>query len=141
MPTRPTRAKWHLIQILDTGLPAWIPGVWAIFLIVGSLQPHRLRSISQGHDLHPVFHFFSFGTLAALVLLTNSRWPRTLRFLGCLALGFLIEIAQSFAFPDAIEWWDVRDDTLGVIFFSGMTVAFLYWLGRRFKTDAPNSFG
>lgn len=74
-------------------------------------------------------------------MLTCLRWSRTVRFVCCLALGLVIEIVQARVYPDAIEWQDVRDDTIGVIFFSAMTLGILSWLGRRFKAGAPGSLG
>lgn len=112
-------------------LPAWVPGLWALLLTAGSLQPTRVRPMSQGHGLHAVFHVFVFGTLGALAMLTRSRWSRTLRFTCCLALGFLIEVAQSYAYPEAIEWQDVRDDTIGVLLFSAIALGVLSWWHRR----------
>jgi VanZ family protein len=114
-------------------LPPWIPGLWAFLLTVGSMQPARVRPLSQGHDLHAVFHVFAFGTLGALAMLASSRWSRTLRIVCCLALGLLIEVVQAYAYPEAIEWQDVRDDTIGVVLFSVATLGIWSWLRRRGK--------
>jgi hypothetical protein len=123
-------AEWRR-NLLQSGLPAWIPGLWALFLTVGSMQPSRVRPLSQGHDLHSVFHVLVFGTLGSLAMLTNSRWSKALRFVCCLALGLLIEVAQARVYPDAIEWQDVRDDTIGVVLFSAITLGILSRFSRR----------
>ena len=114
-------------------LPPWILGFWVAFLIVGSLQPHRIRVLSQGHHGHAILHVLAFGVLGSLAMLTSLRRHRSLVFAGCLALGFLIELAQSHLYPNAIEWRDVRDDTVGVLLFSALTVVMLKLAGRRFQ--------
>ena len=58
-------------------------------------------------------------------MLGRTRWSRTLRVACCLVLGLAIEIAQSFFYPGAIEWQDVRDDTIGVVLFSAITLGIL----------------
>jgi len=74
-------------------------------------------------------------------MLAGLRWSRTLTFIGCVGLGFLIEVAQSLVYPNAIEWQDVRDDTIGVFFFSVTTLGILSWFGRRFKARSPSCLG
>ena len=118
-------------RLRDGFLPAWIPGLWALLLTVGSLQPARVRPISQGHGLHSAFHLFAFGMLGAMAILARSSWPRMVRFLCCLMLGPLIEVIQAYAYPEAIEWQDVRDDTIAVVLFSAITLGILSWSRRR----------
>jgi len=72
--------------------------------------------------MHGILHVLLFGVLGVLAVLSTARRYRVLIILGCIGLGLAIEIAQSFVYPDAIEWRDVRDDAKGVIVFAALAV-------------------
>jgi hypothetical protein len=112
-------------------LPPWFLGFWAVFLTVTSLQPHRVQQFGHGRPIHAVLHVLAFGVLGSLAILTSSRRYRSLAIVCCVAHGFLIEVIQARLFPDAIEWGDIRDDTLGVVMFSLLTLAVLAIFRQR----------
>ena len=117
-------------------LPPWLLGFWAFFLTAASLQPHRIRGFKQGHPMHAVVHALAFGVLGSLAILTCSRRHRSLAIVCSAALGFLIEVVQARLYPDAIEWNDVRSDTLGVLVFSLLTLLVLAIFRHRWKAGS-----
>ncbi len=52
--------------------------------------------------------------------------PR-LRHWGCFCLVVAIETSQHLLYKNVFEWWDVRDDTIGVA-FAGMLIR---WTGVK----------
>src|SRR5579862_8469762 len=88
---------------------------WIAFLVAISLQPWRPRGESQS-IVHQVWHLVSFGA-AGLMLLVLSRgrkqhWAAAAMVI-CLAVA--IETSQHLLYKGPFEWWDVRDDTIGVL--------------------------
>lgn len=99
-----TRKRLRLIAI-----------VWLVVLTAVSLQPYRPPGESQTSG-HRIAHAIAFG-VPALMLLRLARslrqqWAASLIVL-CLALA--IETAQHLIYGNAFEWWDVRDDTIGLL--------------------------
>jgi hypothetical protein len=91
--------------------------VWITCLVVVSLQP--IRPFGGGESpsmLHRAGHILSFGTagLMLLVLSKNRKkeWTAVLAVL-CLAVG--IESAQHLLYRGPFEWWDVREDAIGLV--------------------------
>ncbi len=74
-------------------------------------------------------------------MLASSRRLRIAAFTCCVALGFLIEGAQSLVYPNAIEWRDVRDDTVGVFVFSAATLLVMALFSSRLKAHLANGLG
>ena len=96
--------------------------LWTLLLVIGSLQPHRLRMLSYGHVLHQVVHVLAFGLLGSLVILATSRRFRLWGVVACAALGLLIEYVQSYLYGAPLEWRDVWEDAVGVVVFSWIAV-------------------
>jgi hypothetical protein len=103
--------------------------VWIVCVIVGSLLPgsakntigttDEVRMKAQyevGGVAHRVWHFGVFGC-TALLLLVQAKKLRGWVFaaLGTFGLGLSLEILQWWIFGNAFEWWDVRDDAIGVL--------------------------
>ncbi len=92
---------------------------WAIALLIGSLQPMRPAHFHFS-IAHHVAHFLGFGALAFLAIVgfdnhsRSSRWPAAASFL----FGFAIEFLQHWQNRMPIEWYDVRDDAVGVLAFA-----------------------
>ncbi len=89
--------------------------VWMICLTVVSLQPYRPRGESHS-EAHRILHVIAFG-VPALMLLALARglkqqWAAALTIV-CLALA--IETAQHLIYGNTFEWWDVRDDVIGLL--------------------------
>ena len=122
---RPDPAEGAGPRFREPYLPVWLLGLWAAFLTVASLQPRRIQQLGQGHAMHGTMHVLVFGMLGALAILTLSRRYRALGIVCSVSLGVLIEVMQAHLYPDAIEWNDVRDDTLGIVLFSCLTLAVL----------------
>lgn len=122
--------------IFNAFQPPWALGLWTVFLILGSLQPHRVRAFSHGHHMHAVLHIALFGVLGSLAMLSTGRRHRVAAIFACIGLGLVIEIAQSLMYPNGIEWLDVRDDAAGVLVFAGLTIwAFAGRLRSSAKVD------
>lgn len=99
-----TRKRLRLIAI-----------VWMVCLTGVSLQPYRPPGESQTSG-HRIAHAIAFGVPALMLLrLARSfkqRWAASL-IVVCFALA--IETAQHLIYGHAFEWWDVRDDAIGLL--------------------------
>ena len=102
--------------------------IWAAALLIGSLQPMRPAHFHFS-IAHHVAHFVGFGALAFLATVGFSKASRTafLPATEALLLGCLIEFLQHLQNRMPIEWYDVRDDALGVI----ACAALCYMVYRR----------
>lgn len=100
-----TRRALRLIAIL------WIAGLVAV-----SLQPWRPEGESQS-IVHQVSHLISFGAAGVMLFaLSNDSRQAWRAALGILCLAVAIETSQHLLYKNPFEWWDVRDDTIGVLF-------------------------
>jgi hypothetical protein len=115
--------------------------IWVLCVVVGSLLPGRTklaigtttldrmrtRTETSG-PIHRSVHLGVFGATALLFLLVApDRRREAVAALAALALGALIEVTQHLLFGSVMEWWDVRDDSVGVL------VAFALMHGTRFR--------
>jgi len=79
------------------------------------------RRPGSGTLLHRVEHVAAFGLLALLLLpLGRTRSEKWAIAAAVLALACGLEVLQYFVFHyrlsgDSIEWWDIRDDGVGVL--------------------------
>jgi uncharacterized membrane protein YgdD (TMEM256/DUF423 family) len=111
--------------------------IWVFCVVVGSLLPGRIkvaigitavdqiqaRSETVG-AIHRSVHFGVFGATAVLFLLVApDRRREPVAAAAAFALGALIEVAQYLLFGGVMEWWDVRDDGLGVLVASTLVHA------------------
>ncbi len=84
-------------------------------LIGGSLLGFSAKDHIGTHQHHRAYHFLSFGATAALYMtLVNSAVGEFRAALVAFALGLSIETLQHFIFVGPMEWWDVRDDAIGI---------------------------
>jgi hypothetical protein len=99
--------------------------LWLLVVVVGSFLPTGVKremgtpvpfwqaQLNHVPVWHRTVHFIAFGGAAALLVLAARRWSsRTAAWLGVLALGLAIELAQNWLDQLGMEWWDVRDDSL-----------------------------
>ena len=100
---------------------------WIVCLTGVSLQPYRPAGESESM-VHRVAHVFAFG-VAALLPLVLSRGNRQawMAALGVVCLALAIETAQWLLYDDVLEWWDVRDDVIGV----AIAIALIRWTRIR----------
>jgi len=93
-----------------------IATLWIVVLVAVSLQPWRPHGESQS-NLHQLLHLVLFGAagvmLFALSQNTKQVWTAAV---GIFFLAVAIEISQHLLYKNPFEWWDVRDDTIGVAF-------------------------
>jgi hypothetical protein len=87
----------------------------ALVLIAGltfvSLGPH----FSQGGLPHRVEHVIAFGVLALVVLpLGRSRGEKWILVSAIFLIAGMLEMRQHQIFRQPFEWWDIRDDGVGV---------------------------
>ena len=93
--------------------------IWAAALLIGSLQSKRPAHIHFGTP-HHIIHFLGFGALAFLATagfgnpIRPALWPPA----ASLCLGFAIELLQHWQNGFPIEWYDVRDDGIGIFVFT-----------------------
>ena len=121
-------------RFIPSRLARWIARLWIIAIVIGSLLPgpSKERLGASTHKAvqnagyvkikHRVIHAFAFGTSCFLVsLLARNRREEFQAAGEALALGFFVELAQDivYAHGRVLEWWDIRDDAIGI------TVAFL----------------
>jgi hypothetical protein len=98
-------------QVLRRIATLWIAGLVAI-----SLQPWRPHGESQS-IVHQLWHLVSFGGAAAMLFTLSRNAKQVLTAaLGIFCLAIAIETSQHLLYKNAFEWWDVRDDTIGVAF-------------------------
>jgi hypothetical protein len=98
----------HLLRLLAA--------VWIVGLLAVSLQPWRPHGESQS-IVHQVWHVVSFGA-AGLMLFALSRNAKqaSTAALGIFCLTVAIETSQHLLYKNPFEWWDVREDTIGIAF-------------------------
>ena len=89
--------------------------LWIVGLVAVSLQPWRPHGESQS-ILHNVLHVVLFGA-PSVMLFALSRDGQKIAtsavWIFCLAMA--IETGQHLLYRDPFEWWDVRDDTIGLL--------------------------
>jgi hypothetical protein len=90
-----------------------ITQAWLLLVIVGSLQPARLR---PSVALHRGIHWLAFAGAAFLLLLLSRNRRQEIRgaVAACL-LGLSLEYVQHLVYRNPMEWRDVRDDTFAVL--------------------------
>jgi len=101
---------------LTRSLVTRIAPFWIVVLIVGSVLPDQAKNAIGAHSQHRLYHLLSFGATAYLLtLIGRSNRERFYALLFVIALGTALELAQHLIFHSPFEWWDVRDDTIGVL--------------------------
>jgi hypothetical protein len=90
--------------------------IWASVLLMASLQPKRPPHFHFS-IAHRVAHFLGFGSLAFLARMGFADPGRTLFLPAAMSFvfGFAIELVQHWQNTMPIEWWDVRDDAIGIL--------------------------
>ena len=90
-----------------------IAQAWILLLIVGSLQPARPGPVV---GLHREVHWLAFAGAAFLLFsLSRSRIQEICSVVAVFLLGLSLEFLQHLIYRGALEWWDVRDDTLAIL--------------------------
>ena len=88
---------------------------WILVLIIGSLSPYDVKEGIGTHSYHRPYHFVAFGATALLFLLiAKNRRQEWVSVCSAFALGLVLETAQ-YLVGDVFEWWDVRDDAVGIL--------------------------
>lgn len=89
--------------------------VWIVCLAAISLQPYRPPE-GPGSILHRAGHMVAFGAAGLMLLVLSDsdkqKWAAALKVI-CLAVA--IETAQHLLYKGPFEWWDVRDDIIGLL--------------------------
>jgi hypothetical protein len=94
-----------------------------LLLIVGSLQPARPGPVLAWHR---EIHWLAFaGATFLLLLLSRNRRQEIRSAIGAFLLGLSLECLQHFIYRNPMEWWDVRDDSIGTL------AAFALYAGSR----------
>ena len=109
-----------------------ITQAWFLILIVGSIQPARPGPMVAKIGFHRGVHWLAFAGAALLLLaLARNRRQEIRSAIAVFLLGLSLEYLQHVIYGNAMEWWDVRDDTLAIL------AAFvLYQLTRARKPAA-----
>ncbi len=91
-----------------------IATAWVFFLVAVSLQPWRPHGEAQS-IIHQVWHLVSFGAAGVMLFaLSRNAKQASTAALGIFCLAVAIETSQRLLYKHPFEWWDVRDDTIGV---------------------------
>jgi hypothetical protein len=90
--------------------------MWVLVLAAGSFLPDHAKDAIGTHAVHRLYHLVSFGSTAYLLsLIARDTRERFAASFFVIALGCALEYGQHVVFHIPIEWWDIRDDTLGVL--------------------------
>lgn len=100
----------------------WLARIWIIALVAGSLMPGPTKATlglvgTPPPNLeHRVVHFVGFGIAELLLLfLVTNRRQEAYRLIAVVGLGLGLELTQHFFLSGRyFEWWDVRDDVIGI---------------------------
>jgi hypothetical protein len=88
---------------------------WTLALIAGSLMGGSAKSFIGTHTFHRAYHLGSFGATAALYMVLARTAAGEIRAaLAAMVLGLSIETLQHWIYGGGMEWWDVRDDAIGI---------------------------
>ena len=125
------RPAFSEISVFGYALPArfavWAVRLWIAAVVVGSLLPGPAKATfgATPHAVnrrvnykHRALHVLTFGSTYFLVsLLALDAWDEIAAAGEVLALAGLIELAQDilYAHGKTFEWWDVRDDAIGIL--------------------------
>ncbi len=117
-----------LLVVLITVVGSFLPGPAKERLGTQASLSHTSR-VGSGHR---AYHLFTFALIAGLLSLGSLRFRgELLSCVAALALGYGIEVTQwSVGLSERFEWWDVKDDLLGVA-FAFVAVQLLNFFSRR----------
>ena len=102
--------------------------IWIFGLVTVSLQPLRPEGEPQS-IVHNVWHVISFGAAAmTLFALSRSGKQASTAAVGIFCLIIGIESSQHLLYKNPFEWWDMRDDTIGV----ALAWMLVRWTGIKF---------
>ena len=90
----------------------WIAGL--AYFSLRRIVPHA----GPGTQLHRIEHMAAFGVLGLLLLVVcRTRVQEWLAVLAIVCLALALEDGQHLLFKNVtFEWWDVRDDIIGLLF-------------------------
>ena len=72
--------------------------------------------------LHRAAHLISFGVAGLMLLvLSDDRRKEWTAALSIIGLALFIETAQHLLYRGTFEWWDVRDDVIGLVVAAVLT--------------------
>ena len=93
-----------------------IAQAWILLLIVGSLQPARPGPLVAHLGFHRGVHWLAFaGATLLLLAVSRNRRQEIRSAIAVFLLGLSLEFLQHLIYRNAMEWWDVRDDTLAIL--------------------------
>jgi hypothetical protein len=94
-----------------------VASLWIILLMAISLQPFRpWKTNDSPSPLHRVAHVTTFGVAGLMLLALSRNRPEERRVcLGVVVLAVFIETAQHLIYKVLFEWWDVREDMIGLL--------------------------
>jgi hypothetical protein len=116
--------------VVSRSLAQWFARLWITVVIAGSLLPgsasvhfhaseNETAQVRQRANLaHRFIHFVAFGSsFLVLSLLATGRREELEAAFEVMAIGCIIELIQYLVYShrQVFEWWDVRDDAIGII--------------------------
>jgi hypothetical protein len=109
---------------------SFIPVQWKIALGTTTLETVHAQTGSVTLE-HRLWHYVAFGVSIWLLLLPETKRWREFYIVACvMVLGLAIELLQHLIFGNRFEWWDMRDDWVGII---------ITFIGRQWWRDrSPN---
>lgn len=90
--------------------------LWTVLLAYFSLA-HLIRHAYPGTIGHRIEHVAAFGVLAFLLLtVAVNRVQEWITVLALVCFAAALELGQHHLFRVPLEWFDIRDDVIGVLF-------------------------
>ena len=86
--------------------------MWLLLLIAGSLQPARPEPLVA---IHRGIHFLAFAAGALLLLLSRNYRQEIRVVIAVFLVGLSLEYLPHLIYHKTMEWYDVRNDALGVL--------------------------
>jgi hypothetical protein len=104
-----------------------LASVWVVCLVVASFMPARdkrkLGTLASEHEppshttlIHRLGHMSGFGVAALLFMLLAKAdgYDAWRAAMTALLLGLTLEIIEPGVLESMFEWWDIRDDAIGI---------------------------
>lgn len=120
----------------------YVASICILCLIAGSLAPFRVKvAIGTTSYLHRPLHIISFGLVGLLLFILSESPLQKIKaaiFIFVLAAGLeMAEFMVTYRPPHSIfEWWDLLDDTFGIVAALLFTFVYEGWQSHR-KENGP----
>lgn len=137
-------------HLLPRPVVLWFARAWIAAVVVGSLMPQSAKIAVHAADVtkhdstdvslsHRWIHFLAFGSsFLVLSRLAGGKREELLAAVEIVGIGCAVEVVQCGQFywqahRMAFEWWDIRDDAIGVA-----AALVLLWVSEAVRRASRN---